>query len=205
MVTNALSLTSALNTYNASTSGKTTSTANQATSSPIGDSVATVTSASTKASAATSHVTPSTKLVVARQHLNLLQHSLAKDLRAALTKAGQALTGTVDFSLTADGKLSMSGSEMDKAKVAAVLAADKSSPSLSSRLTDLNKQAAAFDRQSVQSNAAMAAARQAGKGAQNLMALYQSMMTSQAASTAVFSLSDKTSQVAFSGALAAKA
>jgi hypothetical protein len=37
------------------------------------------------------------------------------------------------------------------------------------------------------------------------MTLYQSMMTSQTASTAVFSLSDKSSQVAFSGALATKA
>jgi len=205
MVTTTLGLTSALNTYAASTStsGKTTTTANQATTSAIGDSASTA--ASAKSSAATSNTVPSTKLVVARQHLNLLQHSLAKDIRAALSKAGQSLTGTVDFRLTADGKLSMSGNDKDKAKVAAVLAADKSVPSLSSRLTDLNKQAASFDRQSVQSNAAMAAARQAGKGAQNLMTLYQSMMTSQTASTAVFSLSDKGSQVAFSGALAASA
>jgi hypothetical protein len=147
----------------------------------------------------------STKLVIARQHLNLQQQSLAKEIRSALSKAGQTLSGTVDFSLGSDGKLSMSGSDADKARINALLAADKSVPSLTTRLTNLAKQAQAFDKQSVQTNAAMVAARQAGKTTQNLVTLYQSIMASQSTSKAVFSLSDKSSQVAFSGAVEAKA
>jgi len=203
MITNTSSLASLLTTFGATSSANTTGTASQATASLSSDS--TLAAVLAKSRAATSNVNPSNKVALARQHLNLLQNGLAKDLRAALTNAGQSLTGTVDFSLTSSGKLSVSGNDHDKAQVAAILSSDKSVPSLSSRLTDLNKQAAAFDRQNVQSSAAMVAASQAGKGTQNLMALYQSMMASQAASTAVFSISDKTSQVAFSGAVTAKA
>lgn len=145
------------------------------------------------------------KAAVARQQLNTLQSALGKDIRAALTKAGQHLSGTVDVTLGSDGKLVFSGSDQDKAKLSAVLSADKSTPSLTSRLVSLAKQAESFDRQSVQSAALTTAARMAGKTSQNLVELYRSLMTTQSSSTAVFSLSDKSSQVAFKGAVSASA
>jgi hypothetical protein len=145
------------------------------------------------------------KAAVARQQLNTLQSALGKDIRAALTKAGQHLSATVDVTLGADGKLVFSGSDQDKAKLSAVLSADKSTPSLTSRLVSLAKQAESFDRQSVQSAALTTAARMAGKTSQNLVELYRSLMTTQSSSTAVFSLSDKSSQVAFKGAVSASA
>lgn len=145
------------------------------------------------------------KAAVARQQLNTLQSALGKDIRAALTKAGQHLSGTVDVTLSADGKLVFSGSDEDKAKLTAALSADKSTPSLTSRLVSLAKQAESFDRQSVQSAALTTAARMAGKTSQNLVELYRSLMTTQSSSTAVFSLSDKSSQVAFKGAVSASA
>jgi hypothetical protein len=145
------------------------------------------------------------KAAVARQQLNTLQSALGKDIRAALTKAGQHLSGTVDVSLGSDGKLVFSGSDEDKAKLKAALSADKSTPSLTARLVSLAKQAESFDRQSVQSSALTTAARMAGKTSQNLVELYRSLMTTQSSSTAVFSLSDKSSQVAFKGAVSASA
>lgn len=202
MVSTTLSLSSALSLYNTSTQTQANNTSSQTASAAT----ATVQAASSKSSTtASSGIATPTRLVVARQQLNLQQQSLAKEIRSALTKAGQSLTGTVDFSLASDGKLSISGSDADKAKINALLAADKSVPSLTTRLTNLSKQAQAFDKQSVQTNAAMVAARQAGKGTQNLVTLYQSIMASQSTSKAVFSLSDKTSQVAFSGAVETKA
>jgi hypothetical protein len=204
MVSTTLSLSSALSLYNTSTQNQASSANGQASSAATAT-TATIQSASSKVSTAASSLATPTKLVIARQQLNLQQQSLAKEIRSALTKAGQSLSGTVDFSLTSDGKLSVSGSDADKAKINALLAADKSVPSLSTRLTNLAKQAQAFDKQSVQTNAAMVAARQAGKGTQNLVTLYQSIMASQSTSKAVFSLSDKTSQVAFSGAVETKA
>ena len=145
------------------------------------------------------------KSALARQQLNKQQLALAKDLRAALTKSGAQLDGTVDFSVDANGKLSVSGSDADKAKVQAALAADKSTPSLSSRLASLDKQAESFDKQNMQAIAISTAVRMAGKSTQNIMATYQSLMNQQSASSAVFSLSDKTSQLAFNGAVDAKA
>jgi len=206
MVTTSLSLSNALSNYTSSLLNKSNGTSSQATSATSDDSVVQAALAKALAgSTTTSSTNSSTKLTVARQHLNLLQQSLAKDIKSALSKAGQTLTGTVDFSLSSDGKLSVSGNEQDKAHINALLANDKSIPSLATRLTNLNKQAQAFDRQNVQTNAAMVAARQAGKGTQNLVSLYQSIMASQSASTAIFSVSDKTSQVAFSGAVETKA
>lgn len=203
MVSTTLSLSSALSLYNTSTP---TQASNNTSTQTASAATATVQASSTKSSATTSSsVATPTRLVIARQQLNLQQQSLAKEIRSALTKAGQSLSGTVDFSLGADGKLSISGSDADKAKINALLAADKSVPSLTTRLANLSKQAQAFDKQSVQTNAAMVAARQAGKGTQNLVTLYQSIMASQSTSKAVFSLSDKTSQVAFSGAVETKA
>ncbi|MGC4063032.1 MAG: hypothetical protein QM749_20195 [Aquabacterium sp.] len=178
-----MSLSNALSLYNTSTQNQAGTTGNQTASA-----TATVqASASTKSgTTASGSIATPTKLVIARQQLNLQQQSLAKEIRSALTKAGQSLSGTVDFSLTSDGKLSVSGSDADKAKINALLAADKSVPSVSTRLTNLNKQAQAFDKQSVQTNVAMVAARQAGKGTQNLVALYQSMMANQSTSQSVF-------------------
>ena len=147
----------------------------------------------------------SARAAAARQHLNMLQKSLAKDINAALAKAGQKLSGTVEFSVGADGKLTISGDEKDKAKMAAVLKADKSVPSMASRLADLDKQAEAFDKQNVQASAMSTAARRAGKSSQNLLALYQSLMSSQTSASAVFSMSASTSQLAFKGAVSTSA
>lgn len=175
-------------------------TASSSNSTKTNASTSALTSTSTSSSTQTSG-----KVALARQQLNKLQLGLAQDLRAALTKAGAHLSGTVDFNVGANGKLTLTGSEADKAKVQAVLAADKSVPSLSSRLTALDKQAESFDRQNLQSIAISTAIRTGGKSAQNVLAKYQSLMSQQPSSAAVFSLSDKTSQLAFNGAVDTKA
>lgn len=203
MTINSLSLANALSAYNSSSLGKTTDASSKTTTSN-GVSQAKQTAAIGAGTATTSTQTTA-RSAAARLQLNMLQQGLAKDIKAALTKAGKQLTGTLDFTLGSDGKLTVSGNDKDKASIAAVLNTDKSTPSLTARLTSLHKQAEAFDRQSVQANALSTAARYAGKNSQNLLAMYQSLMSNQSSSTTVFSMSDKTSQVAFKGAVATTA
>lgn len=203
MTTTSLSLAGALSAYGATTLSKSTDSSSQAASAGKGT-TATQSSAGTSSSAAVGGQT-SARAAATRQHLNMLQKSLAKDINAALAKTGQKLSGTVEFSVGADGKLTISGDEKDKAKMAAVLKADKSVPSITSRLADLDKQAEAFDKQNVQASALSTAARRAGKNSQNLLTLYQSLMASQTSASAVFSMSETTSQLAFKGAVSTNA
>lgn len=203
MTINSLSLANALSAYNSSALGKATDASNKATSSNgVSQSKQT---AAIGTGTTTSSAQTTARSAAGRLQLNMLQQGLAKDIKAALAKAGKQLTGTVDFTLGSDGKLSVSGNDKDKASITAILNADKSVPSLVSRLTSLNKQAEVFDRQSVQANALSTAARYAGKNSQNLLAMYQSLMSNQSSSSTVFSMSDKTSQVAFKGAVATTA
>lgn len=203
MTTTSLSLAGALSAYGASTHSKSTDTSTQAASTAKSTAL-TQSSAGSSSLSSTSGQT-SARAAAARQHLNMLQKSLAKDINAALAKAGQKLGGTVEFSVGSDGKLTISGDEKDKAKISAVLKADKSVPSITSRLADLDKQAEAFDKQNVQASALSTAARRAGKNAQNLLALYQSLMASQTSASAVFSMSASTSQLAFKGSVSTSA
>ena len=203
MTATSLSLAGALSAYGATTLSKSTDSSNQTASSAKSASATPLSGAISSATAVSAQT--SARAAAARQHLNMLQKGLAKDINVALAKTGQKLSGTVEFSVGNDGKLTLSGDEKDKAKIAAVLKADKSVPSLTSRVADLDKQAEAFDKQNVQASAMSTAARRAGKNAQNLLALYQSLMASQTSASAVFSMSDSSSQLAFKGAVSTSA
>lgn len=196
------SLSSAIAAYRSSILGTTTTTAGQTTT-KAGD---TTTKASTKAAEktqATTRTAPATataKTQQIRQTLDKLQQGIAKDLKAALQKAGVSLTGTVDFSVGANGALKVAGNAKDQANVQAVLSADRSTPSLAARIKSLDQRVELYDSQNTRSAALTTAARQAGKGS-NVLDLYQSMMSQNTKASAVFSVSDKSSQLAFSGAL----
>ena len=198
------SLSSAIAAYRSSILGTTTTTAGQTTT-KAGD---TTTKASTKAAEKTQAATrtaPATGTAAAktqqiRQTLDKLQQGIAKDLKAALQKAGVSLTGTVDFSVGANGALKVAGNAKDQANVQAVLSADRSTPSLAARIKSLDQRVELYDSQNTRSAALTTAARQAGKGS-NVLDLYQSMMSQNTKASAVFSVSDKSSQLAFSGAL----
>lgn len=121
-------------------------------------------------------------------------------LHLTLQKAGLSLTGTVAFSVCINGALKVSGNAKDHANVQAALNADRSSPSLTARIKSLDQRAEQHNNQNTRSAALTAAARQAGRGC-NVLELYQSMMSLNAPASAVFSVSEKSSQLAFFRAL----
>ncbi|MDO9234997.1 MAG: hypothetical protein Q7U28_03055 [Aquabacterium sp.] len=196
MVNNSMSLSRALSAYGSSTSSSQTQKSESTATSD-----ASLKAATAKAAAPVQN----SKSALARQQLNKVQLGLAKDINAALSKAGKPLTGAVEFNVDAHGALTMTGSDKDKANVAAVLKADKSTPSLTARLTAMDKQAEAFDRQNMQASALATAAKYTGNHAQNMMSTYQALMSHQSAASAVFSVSATSSQLTFKGAVDTKA
>jgi hypothetical protein len=140
----------------------------------------------------------------AEQSLEKDQTSLGKDLQTAMTKAGVKLAGSVDYSIGADGKLAVHGSDADKATAAAFLKADTSSPNFTSRMTSLAQAADKLSGSIRQTAAISQAARYGGQGS-GVVSLYTSLMQSQDTTPAVFSFSGSTSSLTYPGVLAAKA
>ncbi|MFZ5528054.1 MAG: hypothetical protein ACOZE7_15485 [Pseudomonadota bacterium] len=135
-----------------------------------------------------------------RQLLEQTQQTLAKALREAVTASGGALKGEVSFALDSTQGLKITGSEEDKKAISAALKADKSSPSLASRLAALTKDALTLETDNRSSAAISQAARHA-KTPAAVMSLYSSLMQQQqsTSTTAVFSMSDKTSALTYKG------
>jgi hypothetical protein len=138
------------------------------------------------------------------QSLEQRQSALATQLNAALAKAGVALGGAVEFSTDSSGTLAMKGSDKDKAAMKAFLGADKTSPSFSTRLATLSKDADALSGTIRQSAAISQAARYAGRSG-NVMSLYATLTSQQDTSAAVFSLSKAGGSLTYPGMLASKA
>lgn len=204
MISNSFNVSSALTAYVDSLRAKTQAdtTAGDKTKNTAAGNTSTKATTATKTGTVSNSVlnkTPASfKTTQARHDLDKAQLAVAKDIKAALTKAGTALKGEVSFSVDAKGALTISGSAEDKAAVAAALKADTSSPSLASRITSLSERAETVESNSRRSAAIMQAARHAGHSS-NLMSLYTSLMTQQGEATASFSMSDKASQMVFKG------
>lgn len=141
-----------------------------------------------------------------RRELDSLQSGIAKDLRAAMGRTGQALIGTVSFQVDSRGQMQISGNEKDKANVQKALAADKLVPTLTSRIKSLDKRLEAYDLANTRAVAMSSAARVTGPGlSRNVMNLYQTLVSQNSGSTAVLSVSARESGLAFAGALSVKA
>lgn len=206
---NNLNLSSALLAYSdslrakaAAAAGKTEDTSTTGTADATKGSGA---SAGTKASTAveqTVATSPSTsfKTTRGRQELDKTQQDLAKNLREAVAKMGGSLKGEVVFSLDSASGLKITGSEADKATISAALKADKSSPSLASRLASLTKNAVELESNN-RSNAAISQAARHAKTSAAVMSLYTTLMQQQqgTSTTAVFSVSDKNSSLTYKG------
>lgn len=145
---------------------------------------------------------PSTsyKTTRGRQELDKTQQDLAKSLRDAVAKMGGSLKGEVAFSLDSAAGLKITGSEADKATISAALKADKSSPSLASRLASLTKNAVELESTN-RSHAAISQAARHAKNSAGVMALYTTLMQQQqgTSTTAVFAVSDKNSSLTYKG------
>ena len=165
---------------------------------------ATTSSSRIMSAAQTTRTVDGFRTEASRQELNKIQTALGKDIRTALSKTGYSLTGTIDFTVGSDGKVSVVGSDKDKAAVMAALKADQSAPSLESRIKALDTKAESFDKNYRQAATMQQAAKYAGRGT-NLVQLYSSLMAKQTASSAVFSVSAKDSQIAFKGSVSAQA
>lgn len=143
------------------------------------------------------------RATIAAHALDKQQATLATDLRAAMSQAGVALSGAVEFSVSSDGKVAINASDADKAATTAFLKADTSRPSFATRIASQAKDALSLSASIQQSAAVSQAARYGGKG--GVMALYNSLMQQTSASTAVFNLSATASSLTYPGSLAAKA
>lgn len=144
------------------------------------------------------------KATVARQALDKQQAALASDLRAAMTKAGVKLSGTIEFSVGSDGKVDIKGSDADKAATRSFLAADTSRPGFATRVatqaTDALKLSA-----TIQQAAAMSQAARYGGNSSGVMSMYTSLMQQSTTATTVFTLSAEASALTYPGSLATKA
>jgi len=156
------------------------------------------------AAAALSTASHTLRSTVAQSALEQKENKLATDLRAAMTKAGVKLAGSIEFSVGTDGTLAVSGSDADKAAVQGFLKSDRSSPSFAARVKSLSGEADSLSTSLRQSAAISQAARYAGRGG-NVMQLYGTLLAQQDASGAVFSLSGSASSLTYPGAMAWKA
>ncbi|QHI97511.1 hypothetical protein GT347_05630 [Xylophilus rhododendri] len=141
---------------------------------------------------------------VAQGGLDRQQNALASELRAALAKTGVELGGAVSFGVSSAGKLVVSGSDADKAKVNSFLSADSSKPGFSSRLASLTSAAESLSGTIKQSAAISQAARYAS-GPSGLLSLYATLSKQQDATAASFTLSATGSSLTYAGVLTSKA
>jgi hypothetical protein len=144
------------------------------------------------------------RAALAGQTLSKQQAALAKDLVAALGKAGVKLEGTVEFSVGSDGTVGIQGSDADKAATTALLKSDTSRPNIATRVATLARDALKLSSTIQQSAAISQAARYSGKPG-GVMTLYASLMQQTNTTPAVFSVSATTSSLSYAGSLATQA
>jgi hypothetical protein len=165
----------------------------------------TTTATKTQASSGAAAITPNAKSLIAQAALDTRQHALATAMQAALTKAKTPLGGSVQFSVDASGALSVNGNAADCSSLAAVLKADKTYPSMASRLATLGKDAQALATSMRQQSNIMRAARSAANPSQ-VMDLYTSLQQqAPSGATAVLSVSQTSSSLLYPGVLQTKA
>lgn len=141
--------------------------------------------------------------LVSKQALDTRQSRLWTDLQATMTRAGVTLGGSVAFTLDSGGKLQMAGSDADKAAMSALMKADTSKPSLSSRMSSLVQNADQLSASVRQSAAISQAAR--GGATRGIAALYTSLRQQQSHAGSVYSVSASGASLAYPGILLAKA
>jgi hypothetical protein len=139
------------------------------------------------------------------QALNESQQALADELRAAMTKAGVTLSGEVQFAVSSDGSVEVTGDEKDTAAVQAFLKTDTSDPSFASRIATQAQTAVTLSNTIQQSAAISQAAKSAGSSGSNLLSLYTSLMQQKPTTTVVFSISESSSSLSYPGSLTTKA
>lgn len=136
--------------------------------------------------------------------LDTAQKTLAKELRAAMDKAGVKLTGAIEFSVKADGSVDIKGSEADVAATKAFLKADTSQPSFATRIATQARDALKLST-TIQQSAAISQAAKLAKTAGGVMSLYTSLMQQTNATSVVFSVSSASSSLTYPGSLATNA
>jgi hypothetical protein len=141
---------------------------------------------------------------VAGRALDKQQAALATDLRAAMGRANVKLAGAVEFSVSSDGAVAVSGSAADKAAVTAFLKADGTRPNFSTRIATQARDALELSATIQQRAAISQAARYAGNSG-GVMSMYTSLMAQSSTSTAVFTVSPNASSLSYPGSLATRA
>lgn len=136
--------------------------------------------------------------------LDKQQTILAGDLRAAMTRSGVKLTGTIEFSVKSDGKVGTKGSDADKAAMAAFLKSDTSRLSFATRIAT-QAQAALRVSATIQQHAAVSQAARYGGNPGGVMSLYTSLTQQESTSAAVFTFAAGSSSLSYPGSLATKA
>jgi hypothetical protein len=180
--------------------------AGQGNSTSAGASTATPGSTALKAAAdaALAKASHSFKASNAQHALAQKGTALAADLGNAMRAAGITLTGPVEFSVGADGKLAVGGSDADKKAVGSFLKNDKSQPGYASRVTSLAGQADSLSTTLRQNAAISQAARYAGNPG-SVLSLYGSLLQQSDATPAVFTLSGSAGSLTYPGVLASAA
>jgi len=144
------------------------------------------------------------KAAGAVQSLDTAQKALAKDLRAAMSKAGIKLTGPIEFSVKADGSADINGSDADVAATKAFLKADTSQPSFATRIATQARDALKLST-SIQRSAAISQAAKFSKTTGGVISLYTSLMQQASATSVVFSVSAAGSSLSYPGSLSTNA
>lgn len=154
--------------------------------------------------AALANAAKGVKATAGQRQLESKATALSTELRAAMKQAGLKLGGAVDFSVAADGKLAIQGSDKDTDAAKAFLQNDKSTPSFASRLGALTKEADAHS-QTLRQNAAISQAARYASNSTGVMSLYGSLLQRQDTTPAVFTLSASGGSLTYPGVLQSKA
>lgn len=145
-----------------------------------------------------------TKAAAAGRTLEASQKTLASDLRAAMSKAGVKLSGSVEFSIKSDGTVDIKAADADKAATKAFLRADTSQPSFASRIATQARDALKLS-STIQQSAAISQAARLAKTSSGVISLYTSLMQQAGTAGVAFTVSASSSSLAYPGALAVKA
>lgn len=142
--------------------------------------------------------------VSGQRQLKAKADTLASELQQAMKAAGVTLAKPVEFSVSGDGKLAIKGPAQDTERVSAFLEKDTRTPSFTSRLAALTKEADGLS-QTIRQNAAISQAARYAANSSGVLSLYGSLLQRQDTSTAVFTLSAAGGSLAYPGSLQSQA
>lgn len=150
------------------------------------------------ASISTNHSFTASQQAVDKQSTTLIA-----GIKSAMAQAGVKLAGTVEFSVGTAGKLQVKGSDADKAAIQSFMDADKTSPSIGSRLVSLAQDANALSANIQKTAAISQAARYSSTS--NFLSAYGTLVQGQSSTASVFSLSSSSASFTYPGMLASRA